>query len=773
MASDKYSSHQSILLYNLLQSPKILETLFTVLSKQDLCNLRLLNSTCCNLLTKRLFVRINVTFTPNTFTKPTRIQALTRIAHHIEHLSFNFPHSPSTFLPPLIHPLTGQEILFLYNPHTSMASALTRPKYGNSELGEILTQQYPPLFHAASNVPSFINAIKHLTNMRHLTIKTPGQSPSERYRRDIVDYALISLRIAVERSPLTKLEKLTLSNIHPGAFTYLRHKSGGFGTIPSGGVRWKQIKKLYISVEAWDFWSESSPGLDHLMIIDDYIRDFGTSLEKFSFAWVGQSKRGPCPIALEGDQLFMRRDGGGKKKLFNEVTGPMSPLPARPCGVRGLVVMPRLRCLSLRNVMMSVEQVKGVIMGHRETVREFDFENVALVGKGGSWEEALMPLTGEGNGEAWSRKSFSSSQSQTTVREEGSMRRAESAVSGDDADCLPSMSPAAEAASRELFEVDLEGFGVGIGVERDAFGAGVEEWAMGVSPEGVDRYDRDSGLVSDIASEGFSTKLLKRRKRRRTTTHHQEDESPKSRKPSIEHLIKSSTSKLSLKSSSSSQQLKHKHSRKDRTLPPMPEPSTPPPKSPRIQHHVTPPPKSPRIQHNVTPPQRTQSTSLKISIPIHPPSSFPVLLQPTIYDPSSHSGPFISPQQQSNNKHDSLDLSPTQRSIEQEEAEQAALRSSALKRAKEMVMNKLSKQFQVQEQKGNNAAVRGCGVELERREQGGGLGQRIRGGRLMFGKSLRDLSSLGETRSMASVNNLSVVSEGSGSLVVPLIFSRS
>ncbi|CRK35497.1 hypothetical protein BN1708_019781, partial [Verticillium longisporum] len=72
-----------------------------------------------------------------------------------------------------------------------MASVLARPKYANTELGEILTQQYPPLFHAATNVPSFINALAHVPNLRHLTLRTPGQDPRERYRRDAVDYALI------------------------------------------------------------------------------------------------------------------------------------------------------------------------------------------------------------------------------------------------------------------------------------------------------------------------------------------------------------------------------------------------------------------------------------------------------------------------------------------------------------------------------------------------------------------------------------------------------
>ncbi|KAH6614598.1 hypothetical protein B0J18DRAFT_485686 [Chaetomium sp. MPI-SDFR-AT-0129] len=121
--------------------------------------LRLANSACCNLVTKRLFLRTHLTFSANTLTKASRFEALSRNGHHIEHLTFSFPHSPATFLPPLIHPQTGEEVCFLYSPQTSTESGQTRAKYSDSELGEILTQQYPPLFHAATHVPSFIAAL--------------------------------------------------------------------------------------------------------------------------------------------------------------------------------------------------------------------------------------------------------------------------------------------------------------------------------------------------------------------------------------------------------------------------------------------------------------------------------------------------------------------------------------------------------------------------------------------------------------------------------------
>lgn len=74
--------------------------------------------------------------------------------------------------------------------------------------------------------------MKLLPNVCHLTVKTPGQDANQRYRRSIVDYALISLCISLERAPLTKFTKLSLSSVHPSVIIYLRHIPG-FGCTPS------------------------------------------------------------------------------------------------------------------------------------------------------------------------------------------------------------------------------------------------------------------------------------------------------------------------------------------------------------------------------------------------------------------------------------------------------------------------------------------------------------------------------------------------------------
>ncbi|KAK4237464.1 hypothetical protein C8A03DRAFT_16000 [Achaetomium macrosporum] len=778
--------------YCLWQNPDIRERLFELLSKRDICAVRLANAACCNLVTKRLFLRTHLTFTANSLTKASRLEALSRVGHHIEHLTFYFPHSNATFLPPLIHPVTGEEIEFLYHPHTSTESV--RPQYGNSELGEILTQQYPPLFHAAIHVSSFINTMKQMTNMRHLTIKTPGQDPKERYRRDIVDYALISLRISVERAPLTKLSKLSLSGVHPSAFTYLRHMPG-FGASPSAALRWRQIRKLYISVESWDF-SGPSPGLDQLKIIDDYIRSFAPQLDKFTFAWLGG--KGPCPIALSEDPLFA--PPRSSKKLFNEVTSPMSPLPPPPS--RKALVMSRLRFMSMRNVSMNASQLRSLVASHKHTVREFDFDDIELIG--GSSDEALAPLTEGGSSDVWSRRSMGTSNTRPSTPRSNSYGSAVASFVEDEQ--LPVSSPAATAASRELFEVDLEGMMFGGMNDVETFEADVEEWARGVTAAAAQQSSRpgssgsrtqdDGGLASDIeaakqASETFTTKLKKRRIRRKPRKHDEEG-APEDR-DSLRGGDRRSECRSDMQRHHShhSSRSHHKHSRSDGTSD-RPSTSDSHRRHRRLRRHHSEEsyemPFMPEVigtDDETYHPPETPRPKMDISVPILNPDPLPVMLQPTVYDPSAKCGPLMRTPHASPSS-DNDGLSSAQRSIEADllaEAEEAAARSSALKRAKEAVITKLTREFSKRKADGSNGRNKESAAVLAGISQlslsmnlpahhhnhnhsglscasSSSVGNRLRDG--LFGRSMANVSIAPDHRSLESQTAL-----------VPLIFSRS
>ena len=636
-----------------LRSERTQEQLFSHLANGDIGSLRQASTACCNLVTKRLFTRIQVSFTSTTFTKSSRVAALARIGHHVEHLTFFMAHSEATFLPPLVHPLTGQEISFLYTPHTSMGSVLTRPKYANSELGDILTQQYPPLFHAATNVASFINAFRALPNMRHLTVRCPGQDASERYRRSIVDYALISLRIAVERCDLAQLRKLSLSCVHASAFSYLRH-SHGFGTVPSATRRWRQIRKLYISVEAWDF-AGASPGHDHLKIMDDYVRFFAPRLEKFSFSWTG-GRRGPCAVALSSDALFA--PPRSSQKLFHEVTSPMSPLPTLP--PRAPIHFPVLRYLQIRNTAVNAPQVSALIKAHRKTVKEFSFENVVLAGgssASGSWNDALAPLDRD---DSWSRSSV-------VAESECSF------VSNESSDSLPFASAAVQAASRELLDFDLGP--LGFSDEQRHIISELSEQAAATE------------TAANDDAPGVTTKLRKKHSSRRRRHHKkQKHRDQEARPPSSSSSRSHKAPELArMPSSSSSSSRSHKLPDLVRKLSSSSSSSSQSHSLPSLTHASS-------CKSYSAPP----SPDANISAPILTTDSHPVLLQPTVYDPSAGQ--------------DRNSISAVQRNIEQEEAhrllaEDAGMRINALQRAKAAVLSKLSREFGAKRNKAADAVA--------------------------------------------------------------------
>ncbi|RYP50543.1 hypothetical protein DL768_003939 [Monosporascus sp. mg162] len=119
---------------------------------------------------------------------------------------------------------------------------------------------------------------------------------------------------------------------------------------------------MCITVEPWDFYG-SAAGLDRLKMIGDFIRSFLTSLEKFTFMWLG--RKVPCPLSRAADPLFA--SPRITQKLFNEVTSPMSPLP--PTLPRKPIVFRKVRYLALRNAAMSAPQVSGLVESRRHCVQ--------------------------------------------------------------------------------------------------------------------------------------------------------------------------------------------------------------------------------------------------------------------------------------------------------------------------------------------------------------------------------------------------------------------
>lgn len=333
----------------------------------------------------QLFQSLTVDFRSNTLSKPSRMEALDRIGHHARTLNFSMPHGTHTFLPPLVDPLSGEQLDFVYEPdlglHRSAADRMSIPKYGSWEMTELLVKQYPPLFHAATNVPSFVRALTAMPKLRHIKVSTPGQERAQRYRKDVVDYALISLRIAIERSPLRRLEKLSLSEVHPAAVQHLNPIMGP-GSRPDALRRWRQIKDLTIHMDTIAHGEKQRT--EHLKLLHSYLQTFSQSLERLTFHWKGA--KGLFPLALSAEHCLT-------------MSSPAQACPKRCHLALRPLKFAKLIFMEVANVTTDAAQVSSFILAHRRSISEFNFEGTTL--RDGTWDEALAPLTRLSGSDKW------------------------------------------------------------------------------------------------------------------------------------------------------------------------------------------------------------------------------------------------------------------------------------------------------------------------------------------------------------------------------------
>jgi hypothetical protein len=370
------------------------DTVLDHLESEDLSNLRLVCHDFSAKAAPRLFENMTVTFKTSSFSKPARIEALSRIGRHVKTFTFHMPHTADTFLPPIIDPVTGAEKPFVYEPQVATPQGPAKdkaPKYGTWEMQDLLIKQYPPLFHAATNVPAFCSAFSELINLTHLKVSCPGSSGAPRHRRSVVDYALISLRIAVERAPLYSLSSLSLHPMHAGGLLYL-HPMHGFGSTPSSAKRWGQIRRLSICMESIPFNSPSSrqrkQSLEHLRILHAYLATLSRGLTRLFFRWKGE--RGPSPLSLDREPCMLPlplQESMTHPSMRSQNTGPNA------------LKFSRLRTMELENAVMDSTQISEFITRHKRSLREFTFEDVKL--REGNWDLALEPLTAISGSDKW------------------------------------------------------------------------------------------------------------------------------------------------------------------------------------------------------------------------------------------------------------------------------------------------------------------------------------------------------------------------------------
>lgn len=343
------------------------DTLLDSLDQHDLAKLRLVCHDFSQKIAPRLFVHLDIQFRNSTFSRPSRIAALERIGHHTHSLELKLPRTADTFLPPLIN-ANGEEEAFVYKPNVS-PTASASVKYGSDDAAVLLVKQYPPLFHSSTNVPAFVRALTALPNLARLTVNSPSSEVTQcQGWRSTVDYALISLRIAIERAPLYNLDTLSFSPIHPSGLLYMQPH--GVGGNPGSVRRWSQIRHMSIDMESSPI--ERSVRSDQLKTLHHYLRTFAGSLSSFHFRWHGP--KGPSPMSLDTEPGIFpgnQETGAGAKD------GTAIKFKA-------------LHHVNVQNAEIDASQISAFICSHRRTLEEFNFESIKL--RSGDWEQALSPL---------------------------------------------------------------------------------------------------------------------------------------------------------------------------------------------------------------------------------------------------------------------------------------------------------------------------------------------------------------------------------------------
>ncbi|KAG9679372.1 hypothetical protein KCU99_g1404, partial [Aureobasidium melanogenum] len=280
-----------------------------------------------------------------------------------------------TALPPLIDPWTGEQRTFAWKSSIAQGRIAEKPakqpRYGDVQTTDLLIRQYPPLFHAALNVRSFVTAMSCLTNLQHLKVSraaADGAVPSRAQGTDIMEIVLTSLRCAIEEARLKHLDTITLSNIRSTDIIALSPPA--ISAHPGSAKCWSKIRALDITMFSG---SDSIAESDQLKLQRKYIRGY-KGLHRLSFRWIGTRGLSPLPeLALE--------DKSSTHPALRH-TSPSTPAP----------LFPRLEYLTLNNVVISATQVQRLMQAHKSTLIEIDLENVVL--KGGSWHDALATMDG-------------------------------------------------------------------------------------------------------------------------------------------------------------------------------------------------------------------------------------------------------------------------------------------------------------------------------------------------------------------------------------------
>ncbi|KAL9056463.1 MAG: hypothetical protein Q9162_002944 [Coniocarpon cinnabarinum] len=346
------------------------EKVLQSLDSEDLPNLRLVCHEFSEKIAPRLFRTVRVQLKASSFTKPSRVEALRRVGYYTRKFEVVLPRTQEAVLPPLVNEV-GEEVDFNYHPNPS-PKATAFERYGSVETAELLVKQYPPTFHSATNIPSFIDALNAMPFVSHISLSCPSHE-FPYGARNTVDYALISLRIAMERASLPCLDTLSFTPIHPEGLLHLQPLLGAC-SHPGSVRRWAQIRTMEIDMESPGDMAGVPGRKDQLKTLHNYLRNFATTLTRFRFRW--QGPKGPVPLSIDSEPgVFAQSAKTHDAKSKSRKTA---------------LKFTALSHVNVENAEVDVAQISAFIDQHRRTLEEFKFESIRL--RTGDWDEALLPF---------------------------------------------------------------------------------------------------------------------------------------------------------------------------------------------------------------------------------------------------------------------------------------------------------------------------------------------------------------------------------------------
>ena len=360
----------------IFQNKRIRSKIFAQLSPEDIASLRMVSSRVNKTISPAIFKTLTVAFRALTFS-PDRLVSLERIGHHVEAFKFIFAHTEATYMPPMLDPESRKLVTLIHEPRARHDGGRQGHIFGRKRIDAMALHNYGIILMAAVNIHQFTQALSSMKNLRVLIVSCPGTPMGDPGRRCVVDYALWSLRSAVERAGLQNLRRISLDPIHLAGVQYFLPGALAVGSVISSRRVWRQVKKISLTVSAWKELASGTPAKYkvQLKFLHQFLEYFN-HVEELTFSWTREA-RWICPLTLD---------------LLPSRNPLMASKPARDRFiVNRPLTFPNLNTLRLENVGMNASDLKSFLSRHTGNFKAWFLEDVYFVH--GSLEEALEPLT--------------------------------------------------------------------------------------------------------------------------------------------------------------------------------------------------------------------------------------------------------------------------------------------------------------------------------------------------------------------------------------------